>query len=218
MAYVSDAMYRSITPGRRLGQSPDAAVIGAAYTVLSHYFPAQQANLDSLRDEALGALPNDQTKIVGMRYGRERRPRRDRRTERRRAGDTDRLDVDVPDAHTGTGRVAADAGCVGGTADAVGRPGAAVHPELGESVPAAATPVAVEHAWVTAFNEIKQDGSSTNPNTTETGIAKFWTANVIRQYNELARDVASAQGSDLVRPPGSWRWSTWSAPTRRSRS
>jgi hypothetical protein len=51
---------------------------------------------------------------------------------------------------------------------------------------------------VNAFNEIKQDGSSTNPNTTETGIAKFWTANVIRQYNELARDVAAAKGSNLT--------------------
>ena len=69
MAYVSDAMYRSITPGRRLGQSPDAAVIESAYTVLSHYFPAQQATLDSLRDEALAALPDDQTKLVGARYG-----------------------------------------------------------------------------------------------------------------------------------------------------
>jgi len=46
--------------------------------------------------------------------------------------------------------------------------------------------------WVAAFDEVKQDGSSTNPNTIETNIAKFWTANVIRQYNELARDVATS--------------------------
>ena len=53
--------------------------------------------------------------------------------------------------------------------------------------------------WVAAFNEIKADGSSTNPNTTETGTARFWTANVIRQYNALARDVATAKSLDLVR-------------------
>jgi hypothetical protein len=51
---------------------------------------------------------------------------------------------------------------------------------------------------MTAFDEIKQHGSSTNTNTTETGTAKFWTANVIRQYNTLARDVATAEGSDLA--------------------
>jgi hypothetical protein len=52
--------------------------------------------------------------------------------------------------------------------------------------------------WVTAFNEIKTHGVSTNPSAAETTVAKFWTANVIRQYNRLARDVATAKGLDLV--------------------
>jgi hypothetical protein len=52
--------------------------------------------------------------------------------------------------------------------------------------------------WVAAFNEVKTHGSSTNPNTTETTTAKFWTANVIRQYNGLARDIATAKGLDVV--------------------
>src|SRR5437764_10998163 len=69
MAYVSNAMYRSIAPGERLGQSSDAALIEAAYTTLSHYFPAQAATLDALHSEALAAIPNDQAKVVGMRYG-----------------------------------------------------------------------------------------------------------------------------------------------------
>src|SRR6266581_1732530 len=43
MAYVSNAMYRSIAPGERQGQSADAAVVEAAYTTLSHFFPAQAA-------------------------------------------------------------------------------------------------------------------------------------------------------------------------------
>jgi hypothetical protein len=51
---------------------------------------------------------------------------------------------------------------------------------------------------VMAFNELKTDGASTNPNTAETTVAKFWTANVIRQYNRLARDVATSKSLDLV--------------------
>src|ERR1700693_4379535 len=47
MAYVSNAMYSSISPGERKGQSADAAVVEAAYTKLSHYFPAQAATLDA---------------------------------------------------------------------------------------------------------------------------------------------------------------------------
>jgi hypothetical protein len=52
--------------------------------------------------------------------------------------------------------------------------------------------------WVAAFNEIKAHGSNANPNTAETSTARFWTANVIRQYNLLARDVATAKSLDVV--------------------
>src|SRR5437762_4724332 len=43
MAYVTNAMYNAVSPGERKGQDGDAAVTEAAYTVLSHYFPSQQA-------------------------------------------------------------------------------------------------------------------------------------------------------------------------------
>src|SRR4051794_36357565 len=69
MAYASQAMYRAVAPGRRVGQSPEAAVTAAAYTVLSHYFPSQATALGSLREEALDALPDSQAKEVGARYG-----------------------------------------------------------------------------------------------------------------------------------------------------
>ena len=49
-----------------------------------------------------------------------------------------------------------------------------------------------------AFNEVKQNGSNTNPNVTQRNTAFFWTANVIRQYNGLARDLTSAKSMDLV--------------------
>jgi hypothetical protein len=198
MAYVSDAMYRSITPGRRLGQSPDAAVIESAYTVLSHYFPAQQANLEGLRNEALGALPDDQMKIVGMRYGRI-------------------VGLDVIAERTGDGLVTPIASTSTFPTLTAGpgvwrlTPAAYAAPQtpwVGQLRPFFLTapdqflppppPALSSTAWVNAFNEIKQHGSSTNANTTQTGVAKFWTANVIRQYNTLARDVATAKGSDLA--------------------
>src|SRR6059058_5716090 len=69
MAYASNAMYRAVAPGERRGQSADAALVEAAYTTLSHYFPAQAATLDALHSEALAAIPDDQSKVVGMRYG-----------------------------------------------------------------------------------------------------------------------------------------------------
>ena len=198
MAYTTNAMYRSITPGRRLGQSPDAAVIESAYTVLSHYFPAQQANLDAVHAEALAALPDDQTKTVGMRYGR-------------------MVALDVISERAGDGLVTP----IGSTSSfptltpgpGVWRltPAAFAAPQtpwIGQMEPFILTsadqflppppPSLASTTWANAFAEIKQDGSSTNPNTTETNVAKFWTANVIRQYNQLARDVAAAQGSDLA--------------------
>ena len=198
MAYTSDAMYRSITPGRRLGQSPDAAVIESAYTVLSHYFPSQQATLDSLHSEALAALPNDQTKVVGMRYGRT--VALDLIAER--AGDG----LETPIGSTSAfPTLAPGPGVWRLTPTAYAAPQT---PWVGQMQPfilLAANqflppppPSLSSTTWAHAFAEIKQDGSSTNPNTTETGVAKFWTANVIRQYNELARDVAAAKSSNLV--------------------
>jgi hypothetical protein len=197
MAYTTNAMYRSITPGRRAGQSPDAAVIESAYTVLSHYFPAQQANLDNLRNEALAALPDDQAKTVGMRYGRT-------------------VALDLIGERTFDGLVTP----IGSTSTfPTLTPGAGVWrltpayaapqtPWVGQMEPfvllsadqflPGPPPSLSSTTWSNAFAEIKQDGSSTNPNTTQTNVAKFWTANVIRQYNQLARDVATAQGSSLT--------------------
>ena len=199
MAYVSGAMYRSITPGRRLGQSPDAAVIESAYTVLSHYFPAQQANLDSLRAEALAALPDDQTKVVGMRYGE--RVARDLISEREGDGLVTPIasTSTFPTLAPGAGRLAAHASRVRRAADTVGRPAAAVLPEVGRPVPASASALAHEYrVGRPRSTSSSRTERARTPNTTQTGVAKFWSANVIRQYNGLARDVATARGSDLA--------------------
>jgi hypothetical protein len=53
--------------------------------------------------------------------------------------------------------------------------------------------------WVRAFNEVKQYGGATSTARTpeETSIALFWTANVIRQFNQAARDFAGTHSLDI---------------------
>jgi hypothetical protein len=198
MAYVSRAMYRAISPGERRGQSPDAAVVEAAYTTLSHYFPAQSATLDSLHTQALAAIPDSQAKVVGMRYGA--------LTAAKEIAGRDGDGLQTPIASTSSfPTLEPGPGVWRLTPPAYLPPQtpwvANVRPFILDSAAQflpPPPPSLQSQQWVDAFNEIKADGSSANPNTAETTTAKFWTANVIRQYNRLARDVATAKNSDLV--------------------
>jgi hypothetical protein len=54
--------------------------------------------------------------------------------------------------------------------------------------------------WVEAFDEIKAYGAANSSVRTaeETAIAKFWSANVVRQYNRAGRDIAAARGLSLL--------------------
>jgi hypothetical protein len=54
--------------------------------------------------------------------------------------------------------------------------------------------------WVEAFNEVKAYGPATGSlrSDEQTFIAKFWSANVIRQYNRVGRDVVDARGLGLL--------------------
>jgi hypothetical protein len=53
--------------------------------------------------------------------------------------------------------------------------------------------------WVEAFNQVKAYGAATSSvrSDEETAIARFWSANTIRQYNRVGRDLTGA-GADLV--------------------
>jgi hypothetical protein len=61
-------------------------------------------------------------------------------------------------------------------------------------------PPLTSQTWVRGFNEVKTYGRATNsPRTDEqTRIARFYTANVIRQFNLAARDLATAHSLDLL--------------------
>jgi hypothetical protein len=54
--------------------------------------------------------------------------------------------------------------------------------------------------WVEAFDEIKAYGAANSGvrSAEQTAIAKFWSANVIRQYNRVGRDVAENRGLGLL--------------------
>jgi hypothetical protein len=54
--------------------------------------------------------------------------------------------------------------------------------------------------WVEAFNQIQTFGQATSSARTaeQTAIALFWSANVIRQYNRLARDIAEDRNLGLL--------------------
>jgi hypothetical protein len=54
--------------------------------------------------------------------------------------------------------------------------------------------------WVEAFNQIKAYGALNGSARTDeqTFIAKFWSANVVRQYNRVVRDITDARGLGLL--------------------
>jgi hypothetical protein len=54
--------------------------------------------------------------------------------------------------------------------------------------------------WIDAFNQIKAYGALTGSVRTDeqTAIAKFWSANVVRQYNRVGREIADARGLGLL--------------------
>src|SRR5512133_3174055 len=54
--------------------------------------------------------------------------------------------------------------------------------------------------WVEAFNQIKTYGAATGSVRTDeqTAVARFWSANVIRQFNQVGRDLAADHGLGLL--------------------
>jgi hypothetical protein len=54
--------------------------------------------------------------------------------------------------------------------------------------------------WIDAFNQIKAYGALTGSVRTDeqTAIAKFWSANVVRQYNRVGREIADVRGLGLL--------------------
>jgi hypothetical protein len=210
MAYVSAAVYDAVvaieggyTPygdgvSGRPGASVDAAVIEAAYRTLVHYLPGQASFLDPRYTAALAAIADGQAKSDGIAVGQA-------------------ASSFIISLRTGDGRMA-----LGSTSDfplVTPAPGVwrLTPPYLAAQTPWVkdVTPFLIDVAdrflpdrppslfsdeWTEAYNEIKQYGSlSSSARTAEqTDTARFWTANVIRQYNLALRDLIAMRGLNLL--------------------
>jgi hypothetical protein len=211
MSYVSAAVYNATVAinGRHAplgppitattGSSTETAVIEAAYDTLVHYFPSQTGTLNSLYTAALASIPNGIAKSNGQAVGI--------------AAATSIIAL-----RTGDGRLTPIATTSSFATKAPGpgvwrrTPSAYAAPQtpwVGDVRPFVlksadqflpdSPPGLGSEEWAEAFQYIEAYGAANSSARTaeQTAIAQFWTANVIRQYNRIVRDVADARGLDL---------------------
>ena len=208
MAYVSAAVYDAVVaiqggyqpygPGvtAPAGASVDAAVVEAAYRTLVNYFPTQAGLLDPLYTQALAAIPDGQAKDDGRLAGLA-------------AADL------IIALRINDGRMT-PIGITSPFPTLAPGPGvwrltpppfaAPQTPWVGQVAPffldspdqflPDPPPSLASAEWTEAFNEIKLYGAATGSARTpdETAIALFWTANAIRQYNRVVRDLIDGLG------------------------
>ena len=199
LGYVSAAMDRVVNPGVRNGQNADAAVAQAAYDVLVHYFPAQAANLSALHDAALVAVPDGPAKRNGIMYG----DLAAAGVLRERADDGLTTPIGTTSPYTPLDPAA---GVWRRTPPAFAP---AQTPWMGDVRPfildsadrfmPPPPPSLQSQEWVDAFNEVKSVGAANSLTRTpeQTATAQFYAANVPRQFNLLARTIATNENLDV---------------------
>ncbi len=196
--------YRSRTVAERsaaAAASVDAAIIEAAYQTLRSYFPAQAGALDECHDDALAAIVGGSAKIDGIAIGA--------------AAAAAIISARANDGRQPIGTVSTIEDPICGPGGYRLTPGAgwALGPQtpwLGDVTPfvlrqggqfgAPPPPRLASARWAEQFDEIKRLGSSTSTDRTpeQTAVARFWTANVIRQYNLLGRDLITQRALTLA--------------------
>jgi hypothetical protein len=205
------------------GASVDAAVVEAAYRTLSTYFPSScnPANATCMAlgtslladyNAAMGAIPAGPAKVSGSVVGLAAA----NGIIALRTGDGRMMPIGTSSSFEtnnpgpGVWRLtpapcaAGTPGCVNGITYMPPQTPwlASVQPFLlhkpGQFQPSPPPPL-TSQTWVRGFNEVKTYGRATNsPRTAEqTAIARFYTANVIRQFNIAARDLATARSLSL---------------------
>jgi hypothetical protein len=199
LAYASKAMDRAVNPGQRNGQNADAAVTQAAYDVLANYFPSQAANLSALHDAALAAIPDGPAKRNGIMFG----DLAAAKVVRERANDG----LMTPIASTSPYTPLAPAAGVWRLTPAAYAPAqtpwmAGVRPFILDNADhfmPPPPPSLQSQEWVDAFNEVESLGAVNSATRTqpETDTALFYAANVNRQFNLLARNIATNENLDV---------------------
>lgn len=213
MAYVSSAVYNAtvaihggyapygagVVAAR--GASTDAAVIEAAYDTLVNYFPAQSATLYASYTEALALVPDGIAKSNGQAVGLAAATA----LIQSRVGDGRMTPIGVTSlfpTHTpaaGVWRLTPGAYAAPQT-PWVGDVRPFVLDSADKFLPPP-PPALDSDTWQRVFAEIQLYGAanSTVRSTEQTAVAKFWTANVIRQYNRVVRDLIDARALSLTR-------------------
>jgi len=212
MGYVESAVYNSAVAisGRYapLGAgvvaprhaSLDAATIEAAYDTLASYFPAQTAPLYASYQEALAQIPDGISKSNGQAVGLAAATA----LIQSRLGDGRltpyALSSTFPTRTPGPGvwRLTPPAYLAPQT-PWVGSVKPFVLDSADRFLPGP-PPALASLTWAKAFNEIQGIGSSASLLRTadQTATARFWSANVIRQYNRVVRGLIDARGLGLV--------------------
>ena len=216
MAYVSAAVYDAVTSidggfqpyathvPAPPGASVDAAVVEAAYTTLRFYFSdfsALTATLDARHAEALALLPagpgTDAGRAVGLAAANAIIELR--RNDGRLTPIASTSSFPTMEPGPGVWRLTPpftppfdkpQTPWVGSVMTFILNGSDQFHPPP--------PPPLTSQRWVDEFNEVRIYGAATSGSRTpeQTAIARFWTANVIRQYNRLGRDIVTARSLD----------------------
>ncbi len=227
MAYVSAAVYDAVVAieggfepygpaiNAPAGASLDAAVVEAAYRTLWAYFPPESCNpasppavyafclgvrprLDAFYEEALASILDGPAKKHGQMVGRGAA----KNIIALRSDDGRITPIGVtssfPTMPPGPGVWRLTPPFAAPRTPWVGNVEPFVLRSLDQFLPDPPPSLQSEH-WVAAFDEIKAYGAATGSARTDeqTAVAKFWSANVVRQYNRVGRDLSGA-GTNLL--------------------
>lgn len=206
MAYVSAAVYDAVvaikggyTPygggvTAPAGASVDAAIVEAAYRTLVHYLPGETATVEPLYTAALAAIPDGPAKSDGLQVGTAASNLviAVRTNDGRKALTSSSTFPTKPEG-PGVWRLTPTAFAAPQT-PWVGDVRPFLVDSAGRFLPDP-PPSLQSFEWVEAYKEIKDYGSATSPvrSQDQTQTARFWTANVIRQYNQVLRDVIDSK-------------------------
>jgi hypothetical protein len=207
-AYVHLAVYDAVnaidgghqpylfTTSPPVGASEDAAAVTAAHDVLVHYFPAQQATLDSAETASLAAISDSPANLAaGEAVGAASA------AALIAARANDGLLASVPYTPP------VGPGFWQPTPPAFAP---AIAPWLGQMVPFTMSsaseftpkkgpPPLTSHTWIKDYNEVKAVGALTGSTRTptQTEIALFWTENPTQQYARTFRGLAVQLALDV---------------------
>ena len=220
MAYTSAAVYNAVvaidggykpllgsTLTAPVGASVDCAVVEAAYQTLHYYFatfPALVATLDADHAQALAMLGGCVSDgAAGTRVGSA--AAREVIYERTTGPNPDGRMAPIgttssfPTLTPGPGVWRRTPPFAAPQTPWVGNVRPFILGSAAQFLPDPPPPLS-SSTWVEAFNQIKTYGAadSTARTQEQTDIAKFWSANSIRQENRVVRDIATARGLSLL--------------------